>query len=798
MNKPLHRAGIAAWLGLLALIATLALTLPLAAQDPATKSFDFAAWEVTASRAEELIATGDASTPALETLRETLVTFRSAALAAMDASQARVDTLKSQIEALGPAPEAGVIEAEEVATRRAQLAEQLTKASGPVLAAQEAYQRAAGLITEIDRIIRDRLASQFFSLGPSPINPANWVAAYDTTASFMDSVFRETLTATTSPPRVAEIRQNLPLTALLLVIGFLLLTRARHWILKASGVIPRATLEAMNDSRQLILSLTQIAVPMLGIWAIMAGLENSGFLGYRGTVLASALPMVGVSIFGAGWLGRTLFNSAESAPQFFDLPVAQRRTGRVLARLMGLVLALDYLLETINSMLGTPIEAQVVLAFPVLIVGGLLLVRMGLLLHPVRRVVSDVDPTENFLKQRVIALISKAAVVVGVVGPVLAAIGYFTAADSTIIPAIKTLALLGVALLSYGLMTKCAEAWSSAGRLEEPEAETRDVPQTFIPVIVGFVLICVITPLIALVWGARVADLMEVWATVNDGFTVGDRRFSAVDFLFFAAVFGGGYTLTRLLQSALRTSVLPRTRLDSGGRNALLTGTGYVGIFLSALAAITSAGLDLSSIALVAGALSVGIGFGLQAIVSNFVSGIILLVERPIKEGDWVEVGSYSGYVQKISVRATEIETFDRATVVVPNADFISGAVINYTHSNLKGRVRVPIGVAYGSDPREIEKILLEIAHAHPMVDARSDPNVVFMGFGADSMDFEIRVIIKDVNWMLSVKSDMNYEIVKRFGEAGIEIPFAQRDINLKNVRQIAEAFRDRPEEEKS
>jgi small-conductance mechanosensitive channel len=503
----------------------------------------------------------------------------------------------------------------------------------------------------------------------------------------------------------------------------------------------------------------------------------SGVLGVRGTLILQAVPQWALILLAFNWLSERLVGNALENDL---IPVREgyRAQTRILIGALAVMLVLRDAVGYFLHFENLTAASQAVIGFPLIVASALILMglhRIGLQQRPIGEGETSIAANAN----RLIRLLRRLSYLLAYLAPMLAVLGYLNAAEALIYPVILTLGLLA------GLLVLQRFAGDLYGWISKRGDAARD---SLLTVLVGFGLALMALPLLALIWGARVADLTEIWAKFLAGFQIGETRISPTNFLLFAMVFAAGYMLTRLVQSSLRNSLLPKTRLDPGGQNAIVSGTGYVGIFLAAVVAITMAGLDLSSLAIVAGALSVGIGFGLQTIVSNFVSGIILLIERPVSKGDWIEVNGVMGYVRDISVRSTRIETFDRTDVILPNSDLISGSVTNYTRGNTVGRVIVPVGVAYGTDTRMVEGILREIAEAHPMVLANPAPSVVFQGFGADSLDFEIRAILRDVNWVLSVKSDMNYEINRRFTEEGIEIPFAQRDLWLRNPEALKPA----------
>ena len=224
---------------------------------------------------------------------------------------------------------------------------------------------------------------------------------------------------------------------------------------------------------------------------------------------------------------------------------------------------------------------------------------------------------------------------------------------------------------------------------------------------------------------------------------------------------------------------MARGKVDAGVRNSIRTVVGYAGIALAGLIGLSAAGIDFSSLALIAGGLSLGIGFGLQNVVSNFVSGLILLAERPFKSGDWIVAGPVSGTVKKISVRATEIETFQRQTVILPNSELINSAVGNWTHRNKMGRIDIPIGVAYGTDARKVHRVLTELAMSHPLVLKNPEPFVQFTAFADSAMNFEIRVFLADIGSGGLVQNDLRFAILDAFERENIDIPFPQRQIRI-------------------
>ena len=283
---------------------------------------------------------------------------------------------------------------------------------------------------------------------------------------------------------------------------------------------------------------------------------------------------------------------------------------------------------------------------------------------------------------------------------------------------------------------------------------------------------------VLVLWGVPADILMNMTYKAFMGFTVGGIRISLISIIIGMIVFFICITIIKSLRLRMENRLLAKMDMDEGTKHSLAAGFSSLGYVASALLAIAIMGGNLTNFALVAGALSVGIGLGLQNVVNNFVSGIILLFERPIKVGDWVVINGEEGKIKQINIRSTEVETFNRASVIIPNATLLSTSVTNLTHGNNWMRFTVAVGVAYGSDTKRVKEILLECAAAHKKVLKKPEPYVLFQNFGASSLDFELRGYSSNIWDGWDIPSDLRYEINRRFAEEGIEIPFTQMVIH--------------------
>ena len=264
--------------------------------------------------------------------------------------------------------------------------------------------------------------------------------------------------------------------------------------------------------------------------------------------------------------------------------------------------------------------------------------------------------------------------------------------------------------------------------------------------------------------------------------TVGHVHIGLGAIVAFATALTIGVLAARLLRFILDEGVFPRMSLPRGVPAAISATVGYLIVTAGLVMAFLAAGLEMSQFTFLAGAFGVGIGFGLQNVVNNFVSGLILLYERPIQVGDVLTVGTLQGHVRRIGIRSSTLATFDGAEVIVPNATLIATEVVNWTLSNRLRRVEIPVGVGYGSNPGTVLELLLEVARAHADVLAAPAPTALFMGFGESSLNFELRIWTPDYDTYVRVASDLRASIFAAFKEAGIEIPYPQRDVHVKST----------------
>ena len=769
----LSRFFLIVWLGLWAALAS--------AQTSAQVTLDYNRWASTANMAQDTLEAGTASGAFLIELRKQLALRRSEFSEVQNFSPARLATLEEQLAALGPVPESGT-EPAEIAERRMILAQEIKVLNASRLRAREAYKQADGLIREIDDALSAKDTENLLQLRPSPIDLRLWPEAVLQVTEKLKSLVGSVSTAWNTPVLRNKAHDQLSLIVTLLLAAGVLLTQGRRWLARALRRLSRSEDAYGVDLARYLLGLGKLVNVLFCVFLVSLAWSISRLYDFDLSVLLQASPGIVAPFFISWWLATQLCPIDETTRSVLALPSGSRVQARFLIRFLGVAISAMIFMAFLNAMGDFSSGTVAVIVVVLVSIAGVGTLRLGGLLWRQSHGSHAAAGAEQ-VPHRIVVRLGQGLAVVAAICIALAVIGYSYLAIELLMTVLLATEFLGILFVTFEAVR------NTVAMLSQDRNAGYD---SLAAVVVNAALILASLPVFALIAGVRASELMELWSTFQSGVTLGEVQLSPSVVLQLIVVFVIGLLLTRLIQRTLKIRILAKTKIDAGGQNAIVSGIGYFGIFLAAVVAITYAGLDLSSLAIVAGALSVGIGFGLQNIVSNFVSGIILLIERPISVGDWIEVGGNMGIVRKISVRSTSIQTFDRTDVIVPNADLVSGTVTNYTHGSSVGRIIVPIGVAYGNDTRKIEELLLPLAEQHPLVLKDPAPSVVFQGFGADSLNFEIRALLADINYGLTVRSELNHQVYEVLTANGIEIPFGQRDIWIRNPEALG-AVRSEP-----
>ncbi len=692
------------------------------------------------------------------------------------AFRTRLGEINSRLEQLGAAPAAGQPpEPDIVAGEREGLVAEKAEINAVIAQAQALSIRISGLIDKIgnmrSELFRNLLTKRYVlsdALSPQVFSDAQdeYTNLYKAVSSWLSFAFKFKFQAILAATFVA-----LGLALVLLVGGRRLFGRVFE--ADPSNEDP-SYLSRLSVAFWSTLLPTLAVAAFLGSTIFFFNYYNvlRGDIGLFLNALATAIGVV--------FCVNRLTNAAlePRLPNWRLIPV-ETGPARWLVRLttaMAVVISVNTFLSVINDKMGSPLSLTIARSFGATIIVGVILILMAML-RPFKARDGSWRPWPAWLRYTALAL--------GLFTIVAALLGYIGLALFVSLQVVVTGTALITAYIGFlsaqAIGEEGAFANTTVGRWLSAKSSYEDTALDqlglVVSVAINVMIVLVFLPLILLMWGFQPGDI-QAWAyKLATGINIGSVTISVTGILSGIVVFVIGYFLTRWFQGWLDGSVMARGKVDTGVRNSIRLAVGYAGVALAALVGISAAGIDLSSLALVAGALSLGIGFGLQNVVSNFVSGLILLAERPFKVGDWIVAGDVSGTVKKISVRATEIETFQRQSVILPNSNLINNAVGNWTHRNKLGRIDIKVGVAYGSDVKQVHAVLLEIARSHPMVLKNPEPFVLFSNFGPAALEFEIRVFLADVMNGNIAQNDIRFAVLEKFSSEHIEIPSTPRAV---------------------
>ncbi|GJL93471.1 mechanosensitive ion channel family protein [Hyphococcus sp.] len=686
---------------------------------------------------------------------------------------------RTQIDLLGPAPgENDPPESDFIANERSTLEKQRAQLNGERTRVLANIYEAGELLTRLSGERVGALYRSFGERGASPLAPPQWSAAWSSASAVSERIGRYFNQWSARKSEGGTFSRGLLFIFGALIASVLMFWPVNRWISETfSNAVER---RKPTPARRVVVAGLKMAARtapgVIGGLVIIETLRAQGILAADGEAAARAfwigvLSILIVSGFTAGFF-------SPSSPEWRIASIDAGR-GRTVSRL-AMAIAVFFSLKLLLTSIGVAAKADEALLRMIEASGALAIGACVILLSRKKLWrVEDKAPSGGW---RVLRQSGRALAVIIIA---CALIGYVALADFLATRIVFLALVIGLAWLLQAMLAESAlrlRAQLSGEPTSADEVESNNY-KFWSRLIINSGLFLILTPAILILFGVPSATVRDLAGQALFGFNIGGVHIPSVA-KFFAAlvVFVVIMGLTKLVQRGVQRGPLAHSRADMGVQNSLITLLGYAGLVIALFASISALGVDLGNLALIAGALSVGIGFGLQSIVNNFVSGLILLFERPIKVGDWIVTNSGEGTVKKISVRSTEIETFDRSSIIVPNSELISSTVTNWTHKDKIGRFRLPVGVSYNSDPEQVREILLQCAKEHPLVVAYPEPFVVWNDFGASSLDFELRAFLNDISKGLQVRTDLRFTIFKALAEAGIEIPFPQTDVHIKSM----------------
>lgn len=727
----------------------------------------------------------------LEALRPEIDAVTAAAQSTEDALKPRLQAVERQISELGDKPKDGeTAETPDIAQERDRLDRLKSELQDAIKRTGLTRVRAGQLLAYINRLRLENLGRNLVKREASPLNPAHW-------SKFSEDVGRVgQQVATISDNWWTILDRRVDWLALILIGSGLLwwslrrLSRAilANWLPTPPSDTPPPYLARVSTA---IGSFPIMLAPGLVTAAVLyLALDTATLFNEQIQTLAYAALQAVAIVLVTRAMAKAVLLPAHASWRLIGLPDDRAQKYVQLISLIAGLYGFDYWFNAAAQALHLPLSVVITENFFANIAFAILLFAVAWLPMPKNMMRASAQTLHKAAQWvRLPATLAVFAIIAASLFGYLA-LGRFIAAQVMLIGIGATALLLGhLGARSLVEPTNRAGAGLHADEGASPYLARQPFWMSILAFLMNVVFVLLAAALLLLSWGYSGKELISWARSLLFGFEIAGFRFSLIQALIAVVLFIAVILLTRLMQRWLSQRVFNRETFDRGIANSVHAGIGYLGVALAALVGISYAGFDLSNLALIAGALSVGIGFGLNAIASNFISGLIMLIERPIKVGDWVVVGQHQGYVRHISVRATEIETFDRASVLVPNSDFMTSPVQNWTLRNAMGRIIINVGVAYHEDPERVLKVLQDVAADCRVLLRSPAPAVVFENFGASSLDFSVRGYIADVNTTLSSATQLRLDIFKALREKDIEIPFPQHDIHLRDLDGVKDMF---------